>query len=518
MPARPFAALVRGADPSAPAAYRSTGGSWRLPRAVGLPILALCVLAVGAVVVNEWAFKSVRAGEAELAGVTGTRQDLMELQARLSDADAGLQSFLLSGDRRFLERRAYSLGGLPLIGARLQSEARADLLLRAGMQRLETRRVGYAVMLRSVATLAGQGRRGDALAKLRAGESRAALHAFRQELRALAEVLDSRAHVLRARTDRHVQRFRLAIAVLGLVTLTLLALAVRLLIRENGLHARARHDQVLERRRLEQVVGERTAELTRLTTHLQSVAEQEKAAVARDLHDELGGLLTAARMDVAWLQARTGIEDAGMRSKLRSLTEVIEDAMTIKRRVVENLRPALLDHFGLPAALQSHFEETCTHAGLRCRARIPADFAPVPQDLSIALFRVGQESLTNIIRHAHATDVELSFEGDRHHIRIVIRDNGVGIAADKLDGGASHGLAGMRHRVGTLGGRFVIAACQPRGTRTEVIVPMPRAGALVSEIAAGRADADGRTGPACRGSDRHRLPDSVPAPTATQSW
>jgi len=107
---------------------------------------------------------------------------------------------------------------------------------------------------------------------------------------------------------------------------------------------------------------DRTQELSALSNHLQALSEREKSELARKLHDELGGLLTAAKMDVSWLQAR--LEGAAIQERLGQLGSVLDEAMDLKRRVVEELRPSLLDHFGLPTALRAYVESTCAKAGL----------------------------------------------------------------------------------------------------------------------------------------------------------
>jgi signal transduction histidine kinase len=181
-------------------------------------------------------------------------------------------------------------------------------------------------------------------------------------------------------------------------------------------------------------------------------------------------------LDLSWLQGRASAAEPEVSAKLEALDSGIDEAMNIKRRVVENLRPALLDHFGLPTALQSHFMETCEHAGLHCRTRVAEVFQKLPQELAIALFRVGQESLTNIIRHAHASNVELTFELDEANYHMSIADDGVGIPAGRLGGTMSHGLVGMRHRIESLNGQFTISANTPTGTRIDVVVPRSREG------------------------------------------
>jgi len=158
-----------------------------------------------------------------------------------------------------------------------------------------------------------------------------------------------------------------------------------------------------------------------------------------------------------------------VRDKLGELVRTVTEAMNVKRRVVENLRPALLDHFGLPTALEAYFDETCKRAGIECRTTIPDETGPIPQSLAIALFRVGQESLTNIIRHARARHVEMTFEVGAAGYHLSVSDDGIGMDAEKVR--SSHGLAGMRHRVVSLNGTFEIQSAPGTGTRLDVLVP-----------------------------------------------
>jgi signal transduction histidine kinase len=300
------------------------------------------------------------------------------------------------------------------------------------------------------------------------------MESFRSVAQSILAELDMRVVGVRSNSAYLVQLSRVAFATLGILTLALLAVAVRLLVNDFWRQEKARQEQTDERQRLEQIVGERTTELSDLTTYLQTVTEQEKAELARELHDELGGVLTAAKMDLAWLQGRASAKEPEVSVKLENLASGIDEAMDVKRRIVESLRPALLDHFGLPTALKSYFEETCQKAGLNCKAHVPEGLEAIPPEVTIALFRVAQESLTNIIRHAQAGNVALRFEADATRFHISIVDDGVGIEPSRLSGKTSHGLVGMRHRIDMLGGRLTIGANQPNGTRVDVIVPHPR--------------------------------------------
>ena len=220
---------------------------------------------------------------------------------------------------------------------------------------------------------------------------------------------------------------------------------------------------------LESLVEARTRELSALSTHLQELAEEEKSELARNLHDELGGLLTAAKMDLSWVQSR--VTDPALQERLAQLGDVLDEAMDLKRRVVENLRPSLLDHFGLPTALRAYVDAACAKAGLRAELDLPEDAAPMARDTAIALFRIVQEGVTNIIRHASARSVVLRFAPESDAYRITLRDDGSGFDAADPRFHASHGIAGMHQRVRALGGRFDIDSTPGAGTTLRVSIP-----------------------------------------------
>jgi signal transduction histidine kinase len=219
----------------------------------------------------------------------------------------------------------------------------------------------------------------------------------------------------------------------------------------------------------------RTKELAELCTHLQDDVEKEKHELARRLHDDLGGLLTAAKMDLSWLQSR--IEDATLRARLARLGGVLDEAMDLKRSLVEDLRPSLLDHFGLPTALRAHVESVCSKAGLECDVTFDEALESLPRSTAIALFRVVEEGLDNILRHASARKVRMALrnEGARHVIHL--SDDGLGV--DLSDPSLwRHGLTGMRHRIEALGGEFTIHSGLKHGTTLTISVPRNLAGDL----------------------------------------
>jgi signal transduction histidine kinase len=449
-------------------------GLVRLPRSIWVPIIAMSIIAIGGFFFNEWSVRRIQSSAATLASLTSAHRDLAEFQTHVVDAEAGQRRYLLSNDSQALVRYEESLVLLTVVGERLRLFAADDPELLPKVQKLEALRAQEIAHLRATLVLAQQNRSADAAEMVRTTSGAGLMDDFRFAANGLRSVLEVRVANRLAETARNAQLTRVAFATLTLLLLLLLFLAVRLLVTDYWRQESARREQTDERQRLEHLVAERTSELSNLTAHLQTAAEKDKATLARDLHDEFGGLLTAAKMDLAWLQGRASAKEPEANAKLVGLASLLDEAMDVKRRVVENLRPALLDHFGLPTALQSYFEDTCRKAGIKFTARVPDDFAQLSQDLAIALFRVGQESLTNVLKHAKAENVELTLMMDDSSYRIQISDDGVGIPPERLDGTRSHGLVGMRHRIENLGGRFTISTNAPHGTRIAVVVPRSR--------------------------------------------
>jgi signal transduction histidine kinase len=220
---------------------------------------------------------------------------------------------------------------------------------------------------------------------------------------------------------------------------------------------------------LDRLVEARTLELSALSSHLQSLAEKEKSELARTLHDELGGLLTAAKMDLSWLQSR--VDTPAYQERLAQLGSVLDEAMGLKRRVVEDLRPSLLDHFGLATALRAYVDSACTKAALQADIRLPDDGVPIPKDIAITLFRIVQEGLNNIIRHAGAKHVTLELTAGGGEYAFTLQDDGRGFDPDVARDGWPHGIMGMQQRVRALGGRFSLESALGRGTTLRVTVP-----------------------------------------------
>jgi signal transduction histidine kinase len=254
----------------------------------------------------------------------------------------------------------------------------------------------------------------------------------------------------------------------------LVLLAIRLVysdMRRRARQAAALSDQKLH---LEQQVAARTRELTALSTHLQGVSEQEKSALSRELHDELGGLLVAARMDLSWLQQRLPTTDPSIEQRFKRIHDSLSAGVDLKRRVVEELRPTLLDNMGLFTALRWQFKETCRRTGLECTETIPESELKFSPDAAIGVFRIAQEALTNILKHSEAKSADLSISMDQDTFTLRITDDGKGIPQGRLATSTSHGLVSMRHRIAGLSGTWDIGSRDSGGTVITARIPLAR--------------------------------------------
>ncbi len=260
----------------------------------------------------------------------------------------------------------------------------------------------------------------------------------------------------------------------AILNIGLVLLASALVYGDMRRRARQTTDLRDQKQELARQVEQRTRELTALSTHLQEVSELEKSALSRELHDELGGLLVAVRMDLSWLQQRLPTSDPAIEQRFKRIHDSLSAGVDLKRRVVEELRPTLLDNMGLFAALRWQFKESCRRTGLICTEAIPETELRFSPDAAIGVFRVAQEALTNILKHADATAADLSIEILDNLFVLRISDDGRGIAPNRLATATSHGLAAMKHRIAALDGSWEVSSPATGGTLVTARIPLQR--------------------------------------------
>lgn len=215
-------------------------------------------------------------------------------------------------------------------------------------------------------------------------------------------------------------------------------------------------------------------QLRRLAAHLQSVREEERTNIAREIHDELGQGLTGLKMVLS--RIRTRLSDThGNEEIVEQMTEAIalvSSTVGTVKQLCTNLRPALLDQLGIGAAIEWQCEEFQKRSGVECRVAVPPEVLIVDIDIVTALFRIFQEALTNVLKHSQATRVEVSLKDEGSRIVLEIRDNGVGITGEQMSKRNSFGLLGMRERLYPLGGTISIRGGEQGGTTLTAIIPV----------------------------------------------
>jgi signal transduction histidine kinase len=227
------------------------------------------------------------------------------------------------------------------------------------------------------------------------------------------------------------------------------------------------------RKQFEEVLRSSHEQLQQLTSSLQAAREEERIRIARELHDELGGAMTSIKMDLARLRRLAPQpESAAFTEMAASMSALIDTTVQTVRRIATDLRPGLLDDFGLVAALEWQLGEFAKRTGIECHIKTNVETVDLPPDSATGVFRVFQEALTNVARHAQAARVVVSLVKNDDHLVLQVRDDGRGVAELELLGTKSLGLLGMRERVRSFSGELLIHGLPGQGTTVRVTIPL----------------------------------------------
>ncbi|HDP68242.1 MAG TPA: PAS domain-containing sensor histidine kinase [Candidatus Marinimicrobia bacterium] len=227
-----------------------------------------------------------------------------------------------------------------------------------------------------------------------------------------------------------------------------------------------------DRKKAESDLKESRDQLRNLASHLQTVREEERLIIAREIHDELGQSLTALKMDLIWMQKRLSPEQVEQVQKVRSMSALVDTTIQTVRRISTELRPGLIDDLGLQAAMEWYCGEFQNRTGIECKLELNEDEFQLEQDRVIAVFRIFQEALTNVVRHANATKIYIGLHRNSNLLSMEIRDNGIGITEDQIHSPKSLGLVGLRERVNPWGGKVIISGVKNMGTTVKVTLPI----------------------------------------------
>ena len=434
-------------------------------RYVLLPVLLGVAFVVTAFLITE-ASRTTLIDSVEAIQRSQERNRLLaELQLVATDAESAQRGYMLTGDDAYLQ---------PYRQSKLQVDRHLKDL-RAAYNNSEASMADRSTELASLvstkfaevdATLALYEKgRAQAMALVRTDFGQRSMDSVRELIRKMRA---QEREFVRSRTEewlRTHQVNRVITASGALLNVLLIILAGALVTRDIKRRTALAID-------LEAQVAQGTAEMSELSTSLQRVSERERSALARELHDELGGLLIAIKMDLAQLKTQIDLSSPAVHARWNRIQSTLSAGIDLKRRVIEQLRPSLLDNMGLVAALKWQAGEICSGANLILSEQYPENVPAIAPDTAIAIFRIVQEALTNIVKHAHATQVSIVLLLDDDQLTLRIEDDGIGITPDRQHLMGSHGISGMRHRVKSYGGSFNIEQRATKGTRLVASLPL----------------------------------------------
>lgn len=433
---------------------------------ISLPIAVLAAAIL--IFINETGFHESRNAAADIMESQQTRASINKLLQQVLDAETGQRGYLLTGDERYLE---------PYTAAVAEIDQNLD-----GLRKLVT---PYPDQLTDFVTLSRHAARkmaemdlsvrmrkeGNADAwkfVLTTDVGKEQMDAIRELAAKLSASSISKTELGQAQIQKTLQLSRIGIATMALAGL--LAFYMYLLQTKALLESGVREKESLQRERdqLDLQVRERTANLAKLATHLQNVREDERGHLARELHDELGAMLTAAKLDVARLKSRLAGSQPEATERLVHLTTTLNSVIAMTRRIVEDLQPSSLSQLGLLPSLEILAREFEERSGLSVTTDLES--VELGGSAQLTIYRLVQESLTNMTKYAEAREAHISLHNFDRYITVEVKDNGKGFKVDDV-GPGSHGIAGMRHRVEAAGGRLTVASVEGSGTRISAVLP-----------------------------------------------
>lgn len=392
---------------------------------------------------------------------------LDQLWVLLVDAEASVMSYLLMRSDSYLNPYRAGVGRLEPLMASMSfdippdSEDHADLQILKRLVEARFKHLGR-LLEQGQAPLFVAAEQGE-VGKQLMDEIRVRLSVLKARREAAHTALEA-SYLQRADSIQYVGY------ALGCASLVLIVSLFAVQQRQVALRARIHELLKTENHRLEAKVSRRTQELSNLASHLTNAREQERQHIARELHDQMGSSLTAAKMDASWLRRTLGTRVGDdIQERLLRLIESIGSTINLTRRLVDDLQPPLLKGLGLEEALRALVEQF--QIDVPVQMDLPKRPIALSAEQSLALFRIAQESLTNVRKYAKATHVKLGLFEEEDKVVLSIQDNGQGFEIHNIEV-HGHGIAGMRHRTQMFDGSLTLHAAPGKGTHIEVRLPL----------------------------------------------
>lgn len=441
----------------------------------------LCVTCALILIVNGFSLfhnlQSLKGANFLLGQTSRVAERLQYLNVLVLDAESSMRGYFVSGKESYLGPTRTVAGEAELEFKELEQlliDSPSQLKNLAQLRTVVRRKL--ALMSESIEVYRHGGL--DEIVNIaKVSDERASM----DELRLLVVIMvQEQNETLAKRSAGFYQQYQKAVLLgmgINAVAIVVLIMFYQLVRRSFRNQADVEHALQLSNDNLESMVAQRTEQLSVLSRHLISISEEEKIRLSRELHDEMGAHLTSISMDLAAVMQQLQKSDPELAAQLKRARATLLDTVEMKRRIIENLRPSLLDNLGLCAAIQSYCDEFSRLSALPCETDIAGHIDAVAKardaSLAIALFRIVQESLTNIRKYARATKVIVTLQSSEEVLVLRVIDDGVGIESNTLVKPMSHGLLGMRERALLLGGTLTIRRGRnDKGTCIEVHIPL----------------------------------------------
>jgi signal transduction histidine kinase len=420
--------------------------------ALSLPMALLAAFVL--VSINEVGHMRSQDAVKEMMQGQSTRETVNTLLQSMLDAYAGQRGYLLTTDESYLALYGSAVTTVQVNLNRLRDQVMSTHSDVQEFSNLTHQISSKLAKLEMSLKLRRENSEDAWRAVLNTDIGKDQMQAIRDHASALIRTSDERVAQGREKIERSLMLSRIGIATVTVIGLIAFFMYLR---QAQALQTAQLREQTLlenERARLESLVRDRTATLSELASHLQEVREEERGHLARELHDELGALLTAAKLDVARLKSKIDVTAPEVAERLKHLTETLNSGIALKRRIIEDLRPSSLSNLGLTAAIEILAREYAQRSGLEVETSLES--VALTEAGQLTIYRMVQEALTNIDKYAQAKKVMISIHSYPTYAGVEVRDDGIGFDHTALRPTASHGLTGMRHRVEAAGGRLSI--------------------------------------------------------------
>lgn len=433
-----------------------------------LAILLLVLASIAMVLITEDSNRRAADLVQRLGAIADNRLHLYDLTKGVLDAESGQRGYLLTGQEEYLEPYRAALKNIAAafekLDAAYSQEPQSAELLKKLRTLTDTKLSELAITVQMEKEGKGQSGREFTLS----GIGQEYMDAIRTTGADLLNVETRRLRSSQQEVSDILLFSRLGVALLAVISLFLVLLNMRhnqALKAQQDIHQKA---MLVEQEHLQREVIRRTLQLVELNNHLQTTREDERHRIARDLHDELGALLTAAKLDVARIKSRLGTTAPEAQERLRHLVETLNAGIAMKRRIIEDLWPSALANLGLVATLEILGREFSKSAGIPVHCTLQA--VQLTPNAELVVYRMVQEATTNIAKYARASNVWLSLASVQGEVEVTVRDDGIGFDTQQI-GNKAHGLLGMRFRVEAEAGGLELISSPGKGTLVRARLP-----------------------------------------------